>query len=69
MFQNAIQDEKCIVRLQVFRMVLCGIPRSGKTFWKWLAITSLHKKPQNKHKSHDVVVCLNGLLAIAISMQ
>ena len=28
-----------IVNLQVFRMVLCGVPRSGKTtFWKRLAI-------------------------------
>ena len=38
-YKKALQDEKHTVRLQAFRMVLCGIPRSGKTtFWKRLAI-------------------------------
>ena len=38
-YKKALQDENCTVRLQVFRMVLCGVPRSGKTtFWKRLAL-------------------------------
>ena len=38
-YKNALLDKKRTVRLQVFRMVLCGIPRAGKTtFWKRLAI-------------------------------
>ena len=38
-YKKALQDEKCMLRLQLFRMVLCGVPRSGKTtFWKRLAI-------------------------------
>ena len=38
-YKKALLDEKCTVRLQVFRMVLCGVPRSGKTtFWKRLAM-------------------------------
>ena len=50
MYQNAIRDEECSVRLQVFRMVLCGIPRSGKTtFWKRLAIKDF--KPSEESAS------------------
>ena len=38
-YKKALQDaEHNIIKLQVFRMVLCGIPRAGKTtFWKRLA--------------------------------
>ena len=38
-YKKALQDEKHTIRLQVFRLVLCGVPRSGKTtFWKRIAI-------------------------------
>ena len=38
-YKKALGDTKHIVNLQVFRMVLCGVPRSGKTtFWKRIAI-------------------------------
>jgi hypothetical protein len=38
-YKKALQDTEHIVKLQVFRMVLCGVPRSGKTtFWKRIAI-------------------------------
>ena len=38
-YKEALKDEKHTIRLQVFRLVLCGVPRSGKTtFWKRIAI-------------------------------
>ena len=37
-YQEALRDEQHQVSMQVFRMILCGIPRTGKTtFWKRLA--------------------------------
>ena len=38
-YEKALQNEKTEVRLQVFKMILSGVPRSGKTtFWKRLAM-------------------------------
>ena len=38
-YEEALRNEKHEVALQVFRMVLCGTPRAGKTtFWKRLAL-------------------------------
>ena len=38
-YERALQNEKTEVRLQVFKMILSGVPRSGKTtFWKRLAM-------------------------------
>ena len=37
-YEKALRDEKIEVRLQAFKMILSGVPRSGKTtFWKRLA--------------------------------
>ena len=34
-YEEALKNEKYEVDLQVFKMILCGVPRSGKTtFWK-----------------------------------
>ena len=38
-YESALRNEKAEVRLQVFKMILSGVPRSGKTtFWKRLAM-------------------------------
>ena len=38
-YESALRSEKAEVRLQVFKMILSGVPRSGKTtFWKRLAM-------------------------------
>ena len=38
-YESALKRENAEVRLQVFKMILSGVPRSGKTtFWKRLAI-------------------------------
>ena len=38
-YEKALRDEKVEVRLQVFKMILSGVPRSGKTtFWKRIAM-------------------------------
>ena len=43
-----MQDTEHIVKLQVFRMVLCGVPRSGKTtFWKRIAIKDFEPSPES----------------------
>ena len=59
-YQKALKDEKHTIRLQVFRMVLCGVPRSGKTtFWKRIAIKDfdLRKKSASTGaKSHYLSV-------------
>ena len=37
-YQAALKNEQHQISMQVFRMILCGIPRTGKTtFWKRLA--------------------------------
>ena len=37
-YQEALKNEQHQIDMQVFRMILCGIPRTGKTtFWKRLA--------------------------------
>ena len=37
-YQEALKNERHQISMQVFRMILCGIPRTGKTtFWKRLA--------------------------------
>ena len=37
-YENALRSERAEVRLQVFKMILSGVPRSGKTtFWKRIA--------------------------------
>lgn len=37
-YQEALKNEQHQISMQVFRMILCGIPRTGKTtFWKRLA--------------------------------
>ena len=49
-YEKALQDTEHIVNLQVFRMVLCGVPRSGKTtFWKRIAIKDF--KPSKESAS------------------
>ena len=38
-YESALKSEKAEIRLQVFKMILSGVPRSGKTtFWKRLAM-------------------------------
>ena len=38
-YESALRSEKAEIRLQVFKMILSGVPRSGKTtFWKRIAI-------------------------------
>ena len=38
-YESALRSENAEIRLQVFKMILSGVPRSGKTtFWKRLAI-------------------------------
>ena len=38
-YEHALRSERAEVRLQVFKMILSGVPRSGKTtFWKRLAM-------------------------------
>ena len=38
-YESALRSEKAEIRLQAFKMILSGVPRSGKTtFWKRLAI-------------------------------
>ena len=38
-YESALRSENLEVRLQVFKMILSGVPRSGKTtFWKRLAM-------------------------------
>ena len=47
-YKKALQDTEHIVNLQVFRMVLCGVPRSGKTtFWKRIAIKDFKPSPES----------------------
>jgi hypothetical protein len=48
-YKKALQDSTGhIVNLQVFRMVLCGVPRSGKTtFWKRIAIQDFKPSPES----------------------
>ena len=42
-YENALRSEKFEIRLQVFKMILSGVPRSGKTtFWKRLAMKDFH---------------------------
>ncbi|MCG8622745.1 MAG: hypothetical protein MJE68_12215, partial [Proteobacteria bacterium] len=37
-YQESLKNEQHQISLQVFRMLLCGVPRTGKTtFWKRLA--------------------------------
>ena len=39
LYESALRSENLEVRLQVFKMILSGVPRSGKsTFWKRLAM-------------------------------
>ena len=43
-----MQDTEHIVNLQTFRMVLCGVPRSGKTtFWKRIAMKDFKPSPES----------------------
>ena len=54
-----MQDTEHIVKLQVFRMVLCGVPRSGKTtFWKRIAMNdfkpSLESASTGTAESHII---------------
>ena len=45
---KALQAEEHKVELQVFRLVLCGVPRSGKTtFWKRLAIKDFEPRKES----------------------
>ena len=47
-YKKALQDTERIVNLQVFRMVLCGVPRSGKTtFWKRIAMKDFKPSPES----------------------
>ena len=37
-YQESLKNEQLQISLQVFRMIMCGVPRTGKaTFWKRLA--------------------------------
>ena len=52
-YEKALQNEKNEVRLQVFKMILSGVPRSGKTtFWKRLAMKDF--KPSKTSTSTGV---------------
>ena len=52
-YESAIRNEKAEVRLQVFKMILSGVPRSGKTtFWKRLAMKDF--KPSETSTSTGV---------------
>ena len=52
-YESALRNEKAEVRLQVFKMILSGIPRSGKTtFWKRLAMKDF--KPSKTSTSTGV---------------
>jgi hypothetical protein len=47
-YKKALQDFGHKVNLQVFRMVLCGVSRSGKTtFWKRIAIKDFKPSPES----------------------
>ena len=49
-YKRALKDTEHIVNLQVFRMVLCGVPRAGKTtFWNRLAVKGF--KPSEESAS------------------
>ena len=52
-YESALRNEKAEVRLQVFKMILSGVPRSGKTtFWKRLAMKDF--KPSETSTSTGV---------------
>ena len=52
-YESALRNEKAEVRLQVFKMILSGVPRSGKTtFWKRLAMKDF--KPSKTSTSTGV---------------
>ena len=52
-YKRALSNEKIEVRLQAFKMILSGVPRSGKTtFWKRLAQKDF--KPSETSRSTGV---------------
>ena len=52
-YESTLRNEKAEVRLQVFKMILSGVPRSGKTtFWKRLAMKDF--KPSKTSTSTGV---------------
>jgi hypothetical protein len=61
-YKEALKDTGHIVNLQVFRMVLCGVPRSGKTtFWKRIAMKNFEPSPESASTGAAESHCISAV--------